>query len=295
MGEGLARTTAGSRAASTTSTTPAIATATPATQTPPTLRTTPSTGVVVVEVVSRLERYPKASYEAVRRQEAPPPPPPRPEMRDSDRRAPDHAHRAPDHAPRRNVALPDRPAPRAPPPPSLTHTHSHSRSPREPTHTHTHSHAHTHSGWKGEGNISSNKGDIRGGVRGVHAERSGGRDGPSGPLRGAGAASRGRSGGFTSGSMDTQHFSGSRQVVVERHGREAGPRKDWGGASHSSHSGHASSFSSDGRRMDTSRPIMNSHSSSGGMNRIVQITNSSMSPGNVGGGFKSFKGAPRRF
>ncbi|KAL2076590.1 hypothetical protein ACEWY4_027812 [Coilia grayii] len=229
---------------------------------------------------SGFERYPKATFDPVRRQEAPPPPQ-RPEMRDADRRGDQ----------RRTVALPDRPAPRAPPPPSL----SHNRSPREPahTHTHTHSHAHTHSGWKGDTAISSNKGDMRGAVR-MHAERSG-REGPSGPIRGA-STSRGRSfpsSRDSSTMMEQQHFGGSRQVVVERHGRDPAPRKEWGGASHS---GHASSFN-DGRRMADSRPSMmaphSSHSSSG-MNRIVQITNSSMSPGNVGS-FKSFKGAPRRF
>ncbi|XP_041931180.1 SAFB-like transcription modulator isoform X3 [Alosa sapidissima] len=235
---------------------------------------------------SGFDRYPK-TFDPVRRQEPPPPPPQRAEMRDGDRRGDQ----------RRTVTLPDRPAPgRAPPPPNLSHT----RSPREPSHAHAHTHTHTHSSWKSDGGMSSNKGDLRGAVR-MRPERSD-RDGPSGPpIRGASSATRGRSSFSSRDSsapmvMGDQHFGGSRQVVVERHGREPGPRKEWGGASHGG--GHSSSFS-DGRRMaDThTRPGMmaphSSHSSSG-MNRIVQITNSSLSPGNVGG-FKSFKGAPRRF
>ncbi|XP_061098607.1 SAFB-like transcription modulator [Conger conger] len=87
-----------------------------------------------------------------------------------------------------------------------------------------------------------------------------------------------------------QHFSTGWQVVVERHSRDTGPRKDWHGP------GSQGGDYSDSRRLGECRgSMMDQHSShsSSGINRIVQITNSSLSGGS--GGFKPFKGAPRRF
>ncbi|XP_030648030.1 SAFB-like transcription modulator isoform X2 [Chanos chanos] len=221
---------------------------------------------------SGFDRYPKG-FDAVRRAE--PPPPPRAELRDTDRR--DIREREE----RRPVPMPDRPTGGRAPPPAL----SHSRSPRETG----------HAGWKNDSGMNTSKGDVRGAVRMRPEQR--GRDGPGPAMRGAPTTSRGRSSfsGTDGGRpmvMGEQHFGTGRQVVVERHGRDQGPRKDWHGGA-----GSQGGAFPDNRRMGESRGSMmaphSSHSSSG-MNRIVQITNTPMSGGSVGG-FKPFKGGPRRF
>lgn len=93
--------------------------------------------------------------------------------------------------------------------------------------------------------------------------------------------------------MNNQPFSSGRQVVVERHSREPGLRKEW----HSGSSSEGGGFN-DSRRIGDSRGSMmappSSHSSSG-MNRIVQITSSSIPSGSNTGGFKPFKGTQRQF
>uniref|UniRef100_A0A8C1KFN6 SAFB-like, transcription modulator n=1 Tax=Cyprinus carpio TaxID=7962 RepID=A0A8C1KFN6_CYPCA len=215
---------------------------------------------------SGFERYPK-NFETVRRAE--PPPPPRAELRDSDRRE------IRDRDERRQGSMPDRPAGGRAPPPVIAH----SRTPRDSS----------HAGWKTDGGMNTKQGDVRA-VR-MRPERPG-REGPGPAMRGVSTASRGRA-SFNSrdGSRpvvmgDQQHFSSGRQVVVERHGRDQGPRKDWHGAAGSQSGGFT-----DNHRMGDSRPGMmaphSSHSSSG-MNRIVQITNVPMAGGS--GGFKPFKG-----
>ncbi|XP_036399685.1 SAFB-like transcription modulator isoform X1 [Megalops cyprinoides] len=222
---------------------------------------------------SGFDRYPKG-FEPPRRAE-PPPPPPRGELRDTDRRE------IRDRDERRAVPMPERPAGGRGGIPGM----SHARSPRETG----------HGGWKNDGGMGASKGDIRGAVR-MRPERSA-REGPGPGLRGAPSASRGRSSfsGRDGGRpmvMEEQHYSAGRQVVVERHSRDPGPRKEWHGGPGSQSGGFP-----DSRRLGDSRgsmmPQHSSHSSSG-MNRIVQITNSSLSGGS-GGGFKPFKGAPRRF
>ncbi|XP_052416210.1 SAFB-like transcription modulator isoform X4 [Carassius gibelio] len=214
---------------------------------------------------SGFERYPK-NFETVRRAE--PPPPPRAELRDSDRRE------IRDRDERRQGSLPDRPAGGRAPPPVIAH----SRTPRDSS----------HAGWKTDGGLNT-KQDVRA-VR-MRPERPG-REGPGPAIRGVSTASRGRAsfssrdGGRPVVMGDQQHFSSGRQVVVERHGRDQGPRKDWHGAAGSQSGGFT-----DNHRMGDSRPgMMASHSShsSSGMNRIVQITNVPMAGGS--GGFKPFKG-----
>ncbi|XP_016398464.1 SAFB-like transcription modulator isoform X3 [Sinocyclocheilus rhinocerous] len=215
---------------------------------------------------SGFERYPK-NFETVRRAE--PPPPPRAELRDSDRRE------VRDRDERRQVSMPDRPAGGRVPPPAIAH----SRTPRDGSHT----------GWKTDGGMNSKQGDVR--AARMRPERPG-REGPGPAMRGVPTASRGRT-SFNSRDSgrpvvmgEQQHFGSGRQVVVERHGRDQGPRKDWHGAAGSQSGGFT-----DNHRMGDSRPGMmaphSSHSSSG-MNRIVQITNVPMAGGS--GGFKPFKG-----
>ncbi|XP_047435725.1 SAFB-like transcription modulator [Mugil cephalus] len=217
---------------------------------------------------SGFDRYPK-NFETVRRAE--PPPPPRAELRDTNRRDRDERRPAPMH---------DRPVVARAAMPGM----SHNRPPRDGGH-----------GWKNNsGGINSNKGDMRGPMR-MRAERSG-REGPGPALRGGPSVSRGRS--FNDQDegrpmvMNSQPFSSGRQVVVERHGREQGLRKEWHGGSGSQGGGFP-----DNRRMgDTRGGLMapSSHSSSG-MSRIVQITNSSIPSGGSVSGFKPFKGTPRPF
>uniref|UniRef100_A0A669BZT1 SAFB-like, transcription modulator n=1 Tax=Oreochromis niloticus TaxID=8128 RepID=A0A669BZT1_ORENI len=200
---------------------------------------------------SGFDRYHK-NFETVRRAE--PPPPPRAELRDTDRRDRDDRRPAPMH---------DRPMGARAAMPGM----SHSRAPRD-----------------------GGSGPMR-----MRAERSG-RDGPGvgpGPaLRGGHSINRERS--FNDRDerrpmvMSDQPFSSGRQVVVERHGREQGMRKEWHGGSSSQRGGF-----SDNRRMGDSRSAM-IHSSSG-MSRIVQITNNSIPSGGTVGGFKTFKGTPRQF
>uniref|UniRef100_A0A8C3ATE5 SAFB-like, transcription modulator n=1 Tax=Cyclopterus lumpus TaxID=8103 RepID=A0A8C3ATE5_CYCLU len=213
---------------------------------------------------SGFERYPK-SFETVRRAEQPPP---RTELRDIDRR---------DRDERRPVPMHDRPMGARVTMPGM----SHNRSPRDGGHS-----------WKNDGGMNSNKGDIRDGP----GREGPGRDGPGPVLRGGTSANRGRSsfnerdGGRPIG-MSDQPFSSGRQVVVERHSRDQGLRKEWHGGSSSQGRGFG-----DNRRMGDSRGSMmaSSHSSSG-MNRIVQITNNSIPSGGNVGGFKPFKGTPRQF
>ncbi|XP_052002175.1 SAFB-like transcription modulator [Xyrauchen texanus] len=215
---------------------------------------------------SGFDRYPK-DFETVRRTE--PQPPPRTELRDSDRRD------IRDRDERRPVAMPERAAGgRAPP------VIAHSRTSRDASHT----------GWKTDGGMNAKQGDVGGAVR-MRPERPG-REGPGPAIRGASSASRGRTsfnsrdGGRPVVIGEQQHFGSSRQVVVERHGRDQGPRKDWHGAAGSQSGGFA-----DNRRMGESRPgIIASHSShsSTGINRIVQITNVPIAGATVG--FKPFKG-----
>uniref|UniRef100_A0A7N8XVH4 SAFB-like, transcription modulator n=1 Tax=Mastacembelus armatus TaxID=205130 RepID=A0A7N8XVH4_9TELE len=130
----------------------------------------------------------------------------------------------------------------------------------------------------------------------IRAERSG-REGPGPVLRGGSSAARGRSsfndrdGGRAMVMSDTP-FSSGRQVVVERHGREQGLRKEWQGSSSSQGVG----FPDNCRIVDSRASLMapSSHSSSG-MNRIVQITNSSIPNAGSVGGFKPFKATQRQF
>ncbi|XP_036440287.1 SAFB-like transcription modulator isoform X1 [Colossoma macropomum] len=217
---------------------------------------------------SGFDRYPK-SFDTVRRPE-PPPPPARAELRDTDRRE------IRDRDERRPVAMPERTAGGRAPPPAMTH----SRSARDAGHT----------GWKNDSGMNTKPGDVRGAVR-MRPERSG-REGPGPAMRGAPSASRGRAtfssrdGGRPAVMGEQQHFGSGRQVVVERHGRDQGPRKEWHGGAGSQSGGFP-----DSRRMGDSRPgMMAPHSShsSAGMNRIVQITNVPMAGGS--GGFKPFKG-----
>ncbi|KAI5088606.1 SAFB-like transcription modulator [Silurus meridionalis] len=213
---------------------------------------------------SGFERYPK-NFDAVRRAE-PPPPSGRADLRDTDRRD------IRDRDERRPVSMPDRPAGGRAAPPAMSH------SARDTGHT----------GWKNDGGISNKPSDVS---RGAVRIRS--RDGPGPNMRGASSANRGRVGfssrdGGRPAVMSDQHFSSGRQVVVERHSRDQGPRKEWHG------SGSQSGGFPDNRRMGESRPAMmaphSSHSSSG-MNRIVQITNVPMSGGGgSSSGFKPFKG-----
>lgn len=217
---------------------------------------------------SGFERYPK-NFETVRRAE--PPPPPRAELRDTDRR---------DRDERRQVPMHDHPMGARATIPGM----SHNRTPRDGGH-----------GWKNDGGMNSNKGDMRGPMR-MRAERSG-RDGPGPALRGGSSANRGRSSfndrdGGRPMVMNDQPFSSGRQVVVERHSREQGLRKEWHGGSSSQGGGFP-----DNRRMGDTRGSMmspSSHSSSG-MNRIVQITSNSIPSGGNVGGFKPFKGTQRQF
>ncbi|TSK20047.1 SAFB-like transcription modulator [Bagarius yarrelli] len=216
---------------------------------------------------SGFERYPK-SFDSVHRSD-PPTPSGRSDLRDTDRRD------IRDRDERRPVSMPERSAGGRAPPPTM----SHSRSARDTGHT----------GWKNDSSISTKPSDVRGAVR-MRPEHSV-RDGPGHNIRGASSANRGRGtfssrdGGRPAVMGDQQHFSSGRQVVVERHSRDQGPRKEW----HSS-SSQSGGFA-DSRRMGESRPaIMNQHSShsSSGINRIVQITNVPMSGSS--GGFKPFKG-----
>ncbi|KAL7980300.1 hypothetical protein Chor_014629 [Crotalus horridus] len=132
-------------------------------------------------------------------------------------------------------------------------------------------------------------------------ERSG-REVSGHAVRGAPAGSRSGTSGY--GGRETerammergsggQHYNEDRHVV-ERHSRDAGPRKEWHGPN-----SQGSSYHHDTRRMGDSRAgggMMPSHSSnSSPINRVVQIAGSSLQRGS-GSGFKQFKsGPPRRF
>ncbi|MBN3275699.1 SLTM protein, partial [Polyodon spathula] len=132
-------------------------------------------------------------------------------------------------------------------------------------------------GWKNEVVIGEAKGDIRAAVR-MRPERSG-RDGLGPSIRGGTSASRSRDAGRGI------NYSEGRQVVVERHGRDQGPRKDWHGTG-SQGSGYQGT-----RRVGESRGSMISQHSSHSppaMNRIVQINNTMQ--GGSGSGYKAFKG-----
>ncbi|MED6260563.1 hypothetical protein ATANTOWER_022776 [Ataeniobius toweri] len=176
-----------------------------------------------------------------------PEPPPR---GDTDRRDRDERRPPPMH---------DRPVGARPPIPAM----SHNRPPRDGG-----------PGWKNVGGINSSKGDMRGPVR-MREDRPGRDAGRSG------FNNRGQPLG-----MNDQPFSSGRQVVVERHSREPGLRKDW----------HGGSGSQGGVFSDSRGGMMaaSSHSSSG-LSRIVQITSNSVSSSGTVGGFKAFKGASRPF
>uniref|UniRef100_A0A8C1TDD9 SAFB-like, transcription modulator n=1 Tax=Cyprinus carpio TaxID=7962 RepID=A0A8C1TDD9_CYPCA len=170
---------------------------------------------------SGFERYPK-NFETMRRAE--PPPPPRAELRDSDRR---------------EIRDRDEPGGRVPPP-----AIAHARNPRDGSHT----------GWKTDGGMNSKQGDVR--AARMRPERPG-REGPVPAMRGVPTASRGRT-SFNSRDSgrpvvmgEQQHFGSGRQVVVERHGRDQGPRKDWHGAAGSQSGGFT-----DNHRIGDSRPGM---------------------------------------
>ncbi|KAJ8247886.1 hypothetical protein GJAV_G00251700 [Gymnothorax javanicus] len=181
---------------------------------------------------SGFERYPKG-FEASRRPE--PQPPARGELRDVERRD------IRDRDDRRTVAMPERAGSGRAGLPSI----SHNRTPRDTG----------HGAWKNDGGMASSKGDLRGAVR-IRPERSG-REGPGPTIGGApSGSSRGRSSfsGRDGGRpmvMGEQHFSTGRQVVVERHSRDAGPRKDWHGAPSSQGGDYA-----DSRRIGESRGSM---------------------------------------
>uniref|UniRef100_A0A8C5I524 SAFB-like transcription modulator n=1 Tax=Gouania willdenowi TaxID=441366 RepID=A0A8C5I524_GOUWI len=205
---------------------------------------------------SGFNRYPK-NFETTRRTE-PPPPTPRSDLRDTDRRERDEKR----PLPMQNRAVGARAAM-----PGM----SHSRSQRDGGH-----------GWKNDG--AMNKTDIRGPMR-MRTERSG-REGPSPPMRGRSSHHEGRP-----MSVGNQSFGSGRQVVVQRHSREQGPRKEWQGGTSSQGGGFP-----DNRRMGNSRGgLLAPSSHSTGMNRIVQITNNSMSSSGSAGVFKPFKGSQRQF
>ncbi|XP_034046022.1 SAFB-like transcription modulator isoform X2 [Thalassophryne amazonica] len=212
---------------------------------------------------SGFERYPK-NFNTVRRDQ---PPPQRTELRDTDHREE-----------RRPVLVHSRPVASRTAMPTI----SHNRPGRDGG-----------NGWKNDNRIHANKGEIRGGMR-LHAERSE-RDVPV--LRGP-SSSRARTGFNDRGGgrpivMGDQPFSSGRQVVVERHTRDQGMRKDW----HSGTSSQSGGFM-EIRRMGPTRSTMmapsSSHSSSG-MSRIVQITSNSVASSDNMGGFKPFKGMQRQF
>ncbi|XP_054858463.1 SAFB-like transcription modulator isoform X2 [Eublepharis macularius] len=215
------------------------------------------------------ERYPK-NFNESRRNE---PPQPRNELRDTDRR-----EVRGDRDERRTVIIHERPE------------IPHSRHPREAG-----PNPPRQASWKNEGSINPDKRDAR-----ERPERSG-REVSGHTVRGAPTGSRSSTSGYGSreaerGVMERgsggQHYSEDRHVV-ERHSRESGPRKEWHGPSSQGSGYH------DARRMGDSRAggsMMSPHSSnSSPINRVVQITGSSMQRGS-GSGFKPFKGGPpRRF
>ncbi|XP_071297747.1 SAFB-like transcription modulator isoform X4 [Agelaius tricolor] len=219
------------------------------------------------------ERYPKTFSESRRNE----PPQARSELRDTDRR-----EVRGDRDERRTVIIHDRPE------------IPHGRHPRD-----TASNPPRQTSWKGEGGISTDKRDGSNFYRGERPERSG-RE-VSGHVRGAPPGSRSSASGYGSregerGVMGDrgggQHYNEDRHVV-ERHSREAGPRKEWHGPSSQGSGYH------DTRRMGDGRGgggMMAPHTSnSSPINRVVQITGNSMQRGS-GSGFKPFKGGPpRRF
>ncbi|CAF99590.1 unnamed protein product, partial [Tetraodon nigroviridis] len=213
---------------------------------------------------SGFERYPK-NFESVRRAE--PPHSSRAELHDTDRR---------DREERRPVSMHERHMGAR----ATMQSMSNHRSGRDGEH-----------GWKNEGSMS--KGDVRGPMR-MRTERSGS-DGPGPSVRGGPSSSRGRSNfGDRDGkpmSISSQPFSSGRQVVVERHSRDSGLRKEWQSGSNSQDRAFA-----DNRRMEGRGSLMGSSShSSSGLNRIVQITSNSIPSGGNTGGFKSYKGTPRQY
>ncbi|XP_064245274.1 SAFB-like transcription modulator isoform X3 [Passer domesticus] len=215
------------------------------------------------------ERYPKTFSESRRNE----PPQARSELRDTDRR-----EVRGDRDERRTVIIHDRPE------------IPHGRHPRESA-----SNPPRQTSWKSEGSISTDKRDGRG----ERPDRSG-RE-VSGHVRGAPPGSRSSASGYGGregerGVMGErgggQHYNEDRHVV-ERHSREAGPRKEWHGPSSQGSGYH------DTRRMGDGRGgggMMAPHTSnSSPINRVVQITGNSMQRGS-GSGFKPFKGGPpRRF
>uniref|UniRef100_A0A3Q3A1T5 SAFB-like, transcription modulator n=1 Tax=Kryptolebias marmoratus TaxID=37003 RepID=A0A3Q3A1T5_KRYMA len=208
---------------------------------------------------SGFDRYPK-NFETVRRPEPPP-------RADIDRRDGDDRRPAPMHS---------RPVAARPTMPAM----SHNRAPRDGGH-----------GWKNDGGMNTNKGEMRGPIR-MRTERPGRDDLREGPPMNRGRSSFNERDERRPMVMNDQPFSSGRQVVVERSGREQGLRKEWHGGS----SSQGGVFSNN-RRMGDSRGSMmapSSHSSSG-LSRIVQITNSSMPASGTMSGFKPFKGTSRPF
>uniref|UniRef100_A0A8C6Y4W8 SAFB-like transcription modulator n=1 Tax=Naja naja TaxID=35670 RepID=A0A8C6Y4W8_NAJNA len=165
------------------------------------------------------ERYPK-NFDSRRNE----PPQPRNELRDSDRR-----EVRGDHDERRTVIIQERP--KIP----------HGRHPRE-----SGPNPSRQSSWKGEGGMNPDKRDAR-----ERTERSGRevsghavRGAPAGRRRGAsGYGSRETERGVIERPSGGQHYNEERHVV-ERHGRDAGPRKEWHGPN-----SQGSSYHHDTRRM----------------------------------------------
>ncbi|XP_070618993.1 SAFB-like transcription modulator isoform X2 [Erythrolamprus reginae] len=166
------------------------------------------------------ERYPPKTFEARRNE----PPQPRNELRDSDRR-----EVRGDHDERRTVIIQERP--KIP----------HGRHPRD-----SGPNPSRQSSWKGEAGMNPDKRDAR-----ERTERSG-REVSGHAVRGAPAGSRSGASGYGSREMERgvmergtggQHYNEDRHVV-ERHGRDAGPRKEWHGPN-----SQGSSYHHDARRM----------------------------------------------
>uniref|UniRef100_A0A3B3ZRZ0 Uncharacterized protein n=1 Tax=Periophthalmus magnuspinnatus TaxID=409849 RepID=A0A3B3ZRZ0_9GOBI len=195
------------------------------------------------------DRYPK-DFDSVGRGE------PSSRTGDKDRR---------DRDERRPVPMHDRPMGARAPMPGMAHN----RSPRDGVH-----------GWKNDGGMNVNKGE---GTMRMRDDRPG-RDVPGPAVRGGSAGTHGRN--FNDRDGRPMPFSSGRQVVVERQNRDQGLRKEWHGGAGSQSAGFV-----ENRRMGDTRGSMmappSSHST--GMNRIVQITNNSLSSGGNVGGFKPFK------
>ncbi|XP_013883004.1 SAFB-like transcription modulator isoform X2 [Austrofundulus limnaeus] len=145
-------------------------------------------------------------------------------------------------------------------------------------------------GWKNDGGMNTNKGDMRGPMH-MRAERQGRDDLREGPPVNRGRSSFNERVERRPMVMNDQPFSSGRQVVVERPVREQGVRKEWHGGS----SSQGGVFSNNRRMGDSRSGMMASSSHSSGLSRIVQITSNSMPSSGSMSGFKPFKGTPRPF